>query len=99
MAVRKNCLHFGTKSGSREAFLRTGVPHPQVRFLPPPLIDSIALVTFTLFVGGFEQGTKLCYSKRELAQEMAGLWRYLEAKYQRLTARHTNGVRSLPARA
>jgi hypothetical protein len=37
LAVRKNCLHFGTKSGSREAFLRTGVPHPQVRFLPTPL--------------------------------------------------------------
>lgn len=52
-----------------------------------------------MFAGGFEQGTRLCYSKRELAQEMAGLWRYLEAKYQRLTARHTNGVRSLPARA
>jgi hypothetical protein len=45
--------------------------------------------------GGFEQGTRLCHSKRELAQEMAGLWRYLEAKYQRLTARHTNGVRLL----
>lgn len=69
LAVRKNCLHFGTKSGSREAFLRTGVPHPQ--------------------------GTKLCHSKRELAQEMAGLWRYLKAKYQRLTAHHTNGSKGL----
>jgi hypothetical protein len=63
LAVRKSCLHFGTKSGSREAFLHTGVPHPQ--------------------------GTKLCHSKRELAQEMAGLWHYLESKYQRLA--HNTG--------
>jgi hypothetical protein len=66
LGVRKNCLHWGTKSGSREAFLHTGVPHPQ--------------------------GTKLCFSKRELAHEMAAMWRYLESKYQRLTSNHpTNG--------
>lgn len=59
LGVHQRCVHFGTKSGSREVFLNTGIPHPQ--------------------------GTKLCYSKRELAKEITVLWRYLQCKYRQLS--------------
>jgi len=56
LAVRKSCLSLGTKSGSRESFLRTRVAHPQ--------------------------GTKLCFSKCDLAKEVAATWGCLLSKYK-----------------
>lgn len=58
LGVRKSCLCFGTKSGSRKAFYHTDIPHPQ--------------------------GTRLCFSKSELAKEIALMWRYMESKYKQL---------------